>query len=82
VAKLRNNHQKAKEVELFFAYMRPNLYLCNLMKYADVILPLPLQGTFTYAIPDNMQVAVGMRVLVPLGRSKTYVGLVDRIHDV
>ena len=52
------------------------------MKYADVILPLPLQGTFTYAIPDNMQVAVGMRVLVPLGRSKTYVGLVDRIHDV
>ena len=62
--------------------MRPNLYLCNLMKYADVILPLPLQGTFTYAIPDNMQVAVGMRVLVPLGRSKTYVGLVDRIHDV
>ena len=67
---------------LFFAYMRPNLYLCNLMKYADVILPLPLQGTFTYAIPDNMQVAVGMRVLVPLGRSKTYVGLVDRIHDV
>ena len=62
--------------------MRPNLYLCNLMKYADVILPLPLQGTFTYAIPDNMQVAVGMRVLVPFGRSKTYVGLVDRIHDV
>ena len=62
--------------------MRPNLYLCNLMKYADVILPLPLQGTFTYAIPDNMQVAVGMRVLVPLGRSTTYVGLVDRIHDV
>jgi primosomal protein N' (replication factor Y) len=82
VAKLRNNHRKAKEVVLFFAYMRPNLYLCNLMKYADVILPLPLQGTFTYAIPDNMQVAVGMRVLVPLGRSKTYVGLVDRIHDV
>ena len=52
------------------------------MNYADVILPLPLQGTFTYAIPDNMQVAVGMRVLVPFGRSKTYVGLVDRIHDV
>ena len=51
------------------------------MRYADVILPLPLQGTFTYAVPDGMAVKVGMRVMVPLGRSKSYVGLVDNIHD-
>jgi len=50
------------------------------MTYADIILPVPLQGTFTYAVPDGMAVAVGMRVLVPFGRSKTYVGLVARLH--
>ena len=49
--------------------------------YADVILPVPLQGLFTYAIPEGMAVAVGMRVVVSFGRSKTYVGLVARLHD-
>ena len=52
------------------------------MRYADVILPLPLQGTFTYAVPDGMTVGVGARVVVPFGRSKAYVGLVDRVHEV
>ena len=52
------------------------------MSYADVILPLPLHGTFTYAVPEGMPVGVGERVLVPFGRSKEYVGLVDRLHDV
>ncbi len=53
------------------------------MNYADLILPLPLQGTFTYAIPTQMQavVKVGMRVLVPFGRNKTYLGIVARLHD-
>ena len=52
------------------------------MKYVDVILPVPLQGTFTYAVPEGVAVQVGMRVLVTFGRSKTYVGLVARQHDV
>lgn len=52
------------------------------MRYADVILPVPLQGLFTYAIPDGMAVGVGMRVLVTFGRSKTYIGIVDRVHDM
>ena len=52
------------------------------MRYADVILPVPLQGLFTYAIPDGMEVGVGMRVLVTFGRSKTYIGIVDRVHDM
>ena len=51
------------------------------MQYADVILPVPLYATFTYAIPEGMRVVEGVRVLVPFGRGKKYVGLVDRIHD-
>ena len=49
--------------------------------YVDVILPVPLQGFFTYAVPNGMTVAVGMRVVVSFGRSKTYVGLAARLHD-
>ena len=51
------------------------------MLYADVILPVPLEGMFTYAVPENVTVQVGMRVVVPFGRSKTYVGLVARLHQ-
>ena len=43
--------------------------------YADLILPVPLQGLFTYAIPEGMSVQIGMRVLVTFGRSKTYLGI-------
>jgi primosomal protein N' (replication factor Y) len=52
------------------------------MHYADLILPVPLQGLFTYAIPEGMSVGVGMRVLVTFGRSKTYLGIVVKVHDV
>ena len=52
------------------------------MQYADIILPVPLRGTFTYTVPQGMTVAVGMRVLVSFGRSKQYVGVVARLHDV
>lgn len=53
------------------------------MKYAEVILPLPLEGTFTYAVPDTLadKVGSGVRVLVPLGKSKTYTGIVASLHD-
>ncbi len=59
-------------------------YLCNRnMKYVDVILPLPLEGTFTYSLPLDLQgrTLFGHRVLVPLGRSKTYTAMVARCHD-
>ena len=50
--------------------------------YVDVILPLPLDGVFTYSVPPELerQVAVGYRVLVPFGRNKTYVGIVASTH--
>ena len=53
------------------------------MRFADVILPLPLYQQFTYAVPPQLeaQLRTGMRVVVPFGRSKTYVGLVCRVHD-
>ena len=50
--------------------------------FADVILPLPLDGIFTYSVPSSLeeQVLRGVRVLVPLGRNKTYVGIVSEKH--
>ena len=53
------------------------------MHYVDVILPLPLEGTFTYSVPEPMvaQVWMGVRVLVPLGRSKTYTAMAVRLHS-
>ena len=52
--------------------------------FADVILPLPLDALFTYSVPRELegQVARGMRVLVPFGRSKSYVGIVSRLHNI
>ena len=52
-------------------------------QYADVILPVPLDGYFTYAVPQEAQgrVATGIRVIVPFGRSKNYVGVIARLHD-
>ena len=53
------------------------------MRYVDVILPLPLPGLFTYSIPEGMEgkVAFGKRLLVPLGKSKKYIGMAVKVHD-
>lgn len=53
------------------------------MLYVDVLLPLPLEGLFTYAVPKEVeaQVRFGMRLVVPLGRSKTYVALAIKVHE-
>ena len=53
------------------------------MTYADIILPLPLEGYFTYAVPAELQdkVQSGMRVLVPFGAKKHYIGIVASLHD-
>jgi len=57
------------------------MYFCGLMNYADVILPVPLAGLFTYSVPEGMAVGVGMRVLVTFGRSKKYMGIVASLHN-
>ena len=50
--------------------------------FVDVILPLPLDGLFTYSVPQPWggEVKIGIRVLVPFGRNKTYVGIVAKTH--
>ena len=50
--------------------------------FVDVILPVPLDGVFTYSVPTSLaeQVKIGVRVLVPFGRSKTYVGIIAKTH--
>lgn len=51
-------------------------------KFVDVILPLPLQAYFTYALPPEMdgQVQIGCRVVVSFGRKKFYTGIVRNVH--
>ncbi|MCI7044943.1 MAG: primosomal protein N' [Prevotella sp.] len=53
------------------------------MRYAEVILPVPLDAVFTYSIPNEMEhkLRVGMRVKVPFGKTKTYYGIVRDITD-
>lgn len=59
------------------------LKMTFIMKYVDVILPLPLPGLFTYSVPEGMEgrVVFGKRLLVPLGRSKKYIGMAVKTHD-
>lgn len=59
------------------------IYILYIMHYVDVILPLPLEGTFTYSLPEAMagKVCLGVRVLVPLGKSKTYTAMAVRVHE-
>ena len=51
--------------------------------FADVILPVPLQGLFTYSLPADLsrQAHVGARVIVPFGTKKTQTGLIARLHS-
>jgi primosomal protein N' (replication factor Y) len=51
--------------------------------YADCIVPLPLEGVFTYSVPTHLiqKVQVGCRVNVPFGAKKQYAALVTRLHD-
>lgn len=53
-------------------------------QYADIILPLPLYGAFTYHIPEDMigKVNVGYRVIVPFGNKKFYTGIVATITPI
>lgn len=51
--------------------------------FVDVLLPLPLPGTFTYRVPFEMNnlVKEGVRVVVQFGKKKVYTALVYKIHE-
>ncbi|MFO7999381.1 MAG: primosomal protein N' [Bacteroidales bacterium] len=50
--------------------------------FADILLPLPLKGSFTYRVPRELNggIQVGQRAVVPFGRNRVYAGLVKNIH--
>ena len=50
------------------------------LKYIDVILPLPLKGTFTYST-DEANLVIGQRVVVQFGVRKLYTAIVKEVHD-
>lgn len=54
------------------------------MKYAEVLMPVPISGTFTYDIPDDMDQTVkpGCRVIVPFGLRRFYTGIVVTVTNV
>ena len=52
--------------------------------FAEILLPLPLDQTFTYAIhtDEKKRLKVGARVAIPFGKgNKTYTGIVCGIHQ-
>lgn len=51
--------------------------------FADCVVPLPLEGVFTYKVPAHLDrlVQVGCRVNVPFGQKKQYAALVTRLHE-
>ena len=53
------------------------------MNYCDVILPLPLDGLFTYSVPAELQDRVRpfVRAKVPFGITKTHTVLIVKVHD-
>ncbi|MDC8103166.1 primosomal protein N' [Chryseobacterium sp. B21-037] len=53
------------------------------MRYAQIVLPLNLKGSFTYKVPEELMplLQTGMRVLVPFRGKKIYTGIVFEIHD-
>ena len=51
--------------------------------FVDVILPLPISGTFTYRVPYELNdlVKEGKRVVVQFGSRKIYTSLIRNIHE-
>ena len=52
-------------------------------KFADVIVPLPIPGQYTYAVPLELEekVCAGIRAIVPFGKKKYYTAIVTRVHE-
>jgi len=53
------------------------------MKFVDVLAPIPLENTFTYSIPDELECSVRQFCLVEasFGSNRYFTGLVTAIHD-
>jgi len=51
--------------------------------YADVVLPLPLQGLYTYSVSYDIKRSIheGSRVIVQFGKKKFYTAIVFRLYE-
>jgi len=51
--------------------------------FVELIFPLPLEGTFTYRVPQELNefVKPGIRVVVQFGKKKIYTALVRSVHQ-
>lgn len=51
--------------------------------FVNVVLPLKLDGTFTYKVPNewSLQVEVGKRVVVQFGKKKLYTAIIVSVHQ-
>jgi primosomal protein N' (replication factor Y) (superfamily II helicase) len=49
-------------------------------KYADVYVGYPIEGSYTYSVPDGMDVKPGMRVSVNF-RNRTVTAFTHRVHS-
>lgn len=53
------------------------------LRFLEVILPIPLPGTFTYSFSESSfsEPHIGARVIVQFGKRKVYTGVIAHIHD-
>ena len=53
------------------------------LRFLEVILPVPLPGTFTYSYTESTfsEPKIGSRVIVQFGKRKIYTGIIADIHD-
>ena len=51
------------------------------VKYVDVILPLPIPGSFTYLTAIDLDLNIGQRVVVQFRSRKLYTAIVIKIHN-
>ncbi|WP_373816206.1 replication restart helicase PriA [Porphyromonas loveana] len=53
------------------------------MRYAEVLIPLALEGSFHYRLPEEMadKAVVGMRCVVPFGAKRYYTGIIIGLTD-
>lgn len=59
------------------------IFVTDMPKFAQVLLPVPVGEYFTYSIPQDMQHDIRplMRVVVPFGTRKYYTGIVVGLTD-
>ena len=55
----------------------------RITRFAEVLLPIPVPGTFTYRVPYSLNdtIQVGQRVVVQFGKSKIMSGLVVSVTE-